>query len=191
MQKQPSFQSTLPYGSDRSVNSPNAVAIRFQSTLPYGSDCCLSSAVRQIVDFNPRSLTGATKAVRRLGLPLLFQSTLPYGSDNMGGGGGGVSTSISIHAPLRERREVQGSFLLKLYFNPRSLTGATRSTKQLKLFFFNFNPRSLTGATLFINCKACLSFKFQSTLPYGSDAPTPLSDVDGAISIHAPLRERR
>ena len=32
----------------------------FQSTLPYGSDVTFLSAVPQLSDFNPRSLTGAT-----------------------------------------------------------------------------------------------------------------------------------
>ena len=60
-------------------------------------------------DFNPRSLTGATcisTTIRRL---KRFQSTLPYGSDRQLYLFFKVRSSISIHAPLRERQKaVQG-----------------------------------------------------------------------------------
>ena len=75
------FQSTLPYGSDcswwYSLHGNN----QFQSTLPYGSDLLLRISCANVNHFNPRSLTGATKAndwaIR--------------------------CVHISIHAPLRER----------------------------------------------------------------------------------------
>ena len=59
-------------------------------------------------------------------------------------------------------------FYQLVYFNPRSLTGATLPEKDNKKMISNFNPRSLTGATA-----------------VGID----LSTCDD-ISIHAPLRER-
>ena len=78
----------------------------------------------------------------------------------------------------------------RIHFNPRSLAGATQRQRNYHHQRRYFNPRSLAGATLML-AVVLVILKFQSTLPYGSDpAPTPLSDVDGAISIHAPLRER-
>ena len=52
-----------------------------------------------------------------------------------------------------------------------------------------FNPRSLTGATRTITV-AVHGQRFQSTLPYGSDSVARQAFADIAISIHAPLRER-
>ena len=75
------FQSTLPYGSDmRTILSRNLRSI-FQSTLPYGSDEDTAESAILRLNFNPRSLTGAT----------------------IGGIDNGSSKKISIHAPLRER----------------------------------------------------------------------------------------
>ena len=101
-----------------------------------------------------------------------------------------MDAAISIHAPLRERLHALSSIVLMVYFNPRSLTGATGRTHK--------NPR----------CHVL----FQSTLPYGSDgqqcrrkhrcyhfnprsltgATEKYADIRQrmAISIHAPLRER-
>ena len=142
----------------------------FQSTLPHGSDYISLFLTESVRDFNPRSLTGATS----------------YWDNRL------VSDFISIHAPSRERQKFSPllrrltlfqstlphgsdhSLLLQglqyLYFNPRSLTGATnylhcvlcndtcisihapsRERPQANIrrsVFDNFNPRSLTGATL-------------------------------------------
>ena len=74
----------------------------FQSTLPYGSDGLNANTVVKGIDFNPRSLTGAT-VMAALKVPdVIFQSTLPYGSDKRAREAGEIK-SISIHAPLRER----------------------------------------------------------------------------------------
>ena len=77
--------------------------------------------------------------------------------------------SISIHAPSRERQSCLINMTpIENNFNPRSLAGATRN-------FFSFQE----------------FFKFQSTLPRGSDADiiAPVV-VPAVISIHAPSRER-
>ena len=52
-----------------------------------------------------------------------------------------------------------------------------------------FNPRSLTGATGLSRLTITTS-AFQSTLPYGSDLKLITSTAQEKISIHAPLRER-
>ena len=98
----PSFQSTLPYGSDSprffvlisiaiSIHAPLRERpccrktcppkYRFQSTLPYGSDKPRRKHLVRRRNFNPRSLTGATSAVGQHSYLPKFQSTLPYGSD--------------------------------------------------------------------------------------------------------------
>ena len=147
------FQSTLPHGSDIfklgfvtingaiSIHAPSrerrqgidhkAQQQQFQSTLPHGSDLCNRIDIHHAtMNFNPRSLTGATrcyiaytdifKAISihapsrerpRLMIGLyaacIFQSTLPHGSDahiwklsNY--------NPISIHAPSRERPDNGG-----------------------------------------------------------------------------------
>ena len=122
------FQSTLPYGSDDdsyredirlapiSIHAPSRerriVSLsyakdvsRFQSTLPHGSDSCKMLPVLRFMNFNPRSLTGATgniiKYACRCGK---FQSTLPRGSDLSHIWKKRMPCHISIHAPSRERQ---------------------------------------------------------------------------------------
>ena len=74
--------------------------------------------------FNPRSLAGATATSENAGLMSAFQSTLPCGSDsNLLAFA--LRHAISIHAPLRERPVKSTLFTYPLYFNPRSLAGAT------------------------------------------------------------------
>ena len=56
------FQSTLPCGSDRATEVRKYAACLFQSTLPCGSDVMtLTTSNQLIVNFNPRSLAGATQ----------------------------------------------------------------------------------------------------------------------------------
>ena len=98
-----------------------------------------------------------------------FQSTLPRGSD--------------LSSPIPTA--------LYIYFNPRSLAGAT---VQLHLIFginTDFNPRSLAGATAMSFRLSAILSPFQSTLPRGSDQNPTLLLSTATISIHAPSRERR
>ena len=60
----------------------------------------------------------------------------------------------------------------RIYFNPRSLAGATSVLQFLHLPQNYFNPRSLAGATN-INNLCFLPILFQSTLPRGSDSIMP------------------
>ena len=100
------FQSTLPCGSDVGIDVPimqrTDISIHaplrerhstksfassrssFQSTLPCGSDAFSGLSRWQRYHFNPRSLAGAT-----------FLALAAF-----------KTTSISIHAPLRERRGI-------------------------------------------------------------------------------------
>ena len=184
--------------------------------------------------FNPRSLTGATFTGSSRPIVGPFQSTLPHGSDQLPIEKYMQAVDISIHAPSRERpshpwiipRSLQfqstlphgsdptmiATIISQRYFNPRSLTGATRTVTKNSANISYFNPRSLTGATA-ESVDSSLQPSFQSTLPHGSDRevqgsfllklyfnPRSLtgatddhirwSPVTG-ISIHAPSRERR
>ena len=97
-----------------------------------------------------------------------FQSTLPYGSDQ------------GIHHK-RTR---------PLYFNPRSLTGATA----ICLLVYNISAISIHAPLRERQSRhpeACCWYRFQSTLPYGSDSEDILMARYNEISIHAPLRERQ
>ena len=118
------FQSTLPYGSDiryRAANSCKRISIH----APLRERNGYSATPSIDTHFNPRSLTGATRCIVIICSYFLFQSTLPYGSESdicaLTEPGKFQSTlpygsdqpykscppdgNISIHAPLRERRE--------------------------------------------------------------------------------------
>ena len=97
------FQSTLPRGSDEIPFYIYYDTETFQSTLPRGSDLAFILLDRRHLDFNPRSLAGATPLLDKLILRL----------------------KISIHAPSRERPRAERSYQRWIYFNPRSLAGAT------------------------------------------------------------------
>ena len=164
------FQSTLPYGSDSinlrtnfisqisihaplrerlissnyvleyaviSIHAPLRERLefssvifcsdKFQSTLPYGSD---------IRNFDTSKVTD------------IFQSTLPYGSDSIIQNANNRIT-ISIHAPLRERRQQT--------IDPNNVVVISIHAP-------------LRERPLYILISMML-WIFQSTLPYGSDYP--------------------
>ena len=125
------FQSTLPHGSDWgtgqkkkgggiSIHAPSrerrpAVAmskliLSFQSTLPHGSDIMQPKQTATIIDFNPRSLTGATQRTNN----------------------GEAHTDISIHAPSRERQH-QNKILLHSFKS--SIYCELAQFKSLKILF--------------------------------------------------------
>ena len=151
----------------------------------------LSSSGRyKNVNFNPRSLTGATQKF----------ATLPTLSD------------ISIHAPLRERHHNTLKAFSVMLFQSTLPYGSDFYRQTHQDTSTHFNPRSLTGATLSLHEAVFHGFLFQSTLPYGSDYirrccvhkhpyfnPRSLTGATvvcfyksamSRISIHAPLRER-
>ena len=127
------FQSTLPRGSDRQLLISNTDFVLFQSTLPRGSDSLRNNIHVNTINFNPRSLAGATKnecfTYFSIGISIHapsrerhwliwnewfrdeFQSTLPRGSDNRQAQVAEKMSDISIHAPSRER---PNTFQIKL-----------------------------------------------------------------------------
>ena len=84
------FQSTLPCGSDDNLPCHFVTAGRFQSTLPCGSDSITRRGNAESSNFNPRSLAGATQ---------------PDTAAQQ-------QQTISIHAPLRERRTFENECII-------------------------------------------------------------------------------
>ena len=72
----------------------------------------MSARLSTTPNFNPRSLTGATRCMTLTLLSVAFQSTLPHGSEQPSLADQ-TFAEISIHAPLRERLPY-GSELLHL-----------------------------------------------------------------------------
>ena len=98
-------------------------------------------------NFNPRSLTGAThSALRAI-----------------------IGITISIHAPLRERRRLVITTSFAYDFNPRSLTGATLPYAELDLLA-SFQSTLPYGSDVLQKRGTFRASRFQSTLPYGSDS---------------------
>ena len=101
--------------------------------------------------------------------PFEFQSTLPRGSDTTHQEEI-VVQRISIHAPSRERRQtVLLCKVLRRYFNPRSLAGATdvcgMTLTSIRLISIHAPSRERPIYSFYhLN-----SYEFQSTLPRGSD----------------------
>ena len=86
----------------------------FQSTLPCGSDRLTSLMRRRKRYFNPRSLAGATSSTAH------FKAKQPdFNPRSLAGATfnpsvkGREQVGISIHAPLRERRDLSGWHLRK------------------------------------------------------------------------------
>ena len=142
---------------------------------------------------------------------LIFQSTPPCGGD-LFTWIHGYCPGISIHAPLRGRRQVVSSMIRLLNFNPRPLAGATWSRVWPALP----NPISIHAPLRgrhAMDADMSGVNGFQSTPPCGGDQlpqqrlhqphyfnPRPLAGATSAvpkppgtqaISIHAPLRGRQ
>ena len=142
------FQSTLPHGSDRtisiitilstsiSIHAPSRERLRlakakltqclFQSTLPHGSDDIIMDNVRALrSDFNPRSLTGATRYYIESAEKKQISIHAPSRERQAAIIDCRRLEAISIHAPSRERPVSDEILRTSADFNPRSLTGAT------------------------------------------------------------------
>ena len=120
------------------------------------------------MNFNPRSLAGATQGLNGTSGGRVFQSTLPCGSD------AGPPRSASRH----------------FYFNPRSLAGATCFQIFNLVFDISISIHAPLRERLLAPRILKLILRFQSTLPCGSDPERRLKMTINAISIHAPSRER-
>ena len=187
------FQSTLPHGSDTGYNLFRSPTIEFQSTLPHGSDMLrrceaivpagisihAPSRERQIlfyqsqiiiIDFNPRSLTGATtRPMIGLYVVFIFQSTLPHGSDMWCMDAKKNAFYISIHAPSRERHAKAAIIDTKMLI---SIHAPSRERQSIKRPCFSALAISIHAPS--------------RERHYLNDN----RDIDHTISIHAPSRER-
>ena len=99
--------------------------------------------------------------------------------------------AISIHAPSRERRTSSSTSVQYLYFNPRSLAGATKTKQQMLRQSSHFNPRSLAGATECVPSSDEPKPHFNPRSLAGATAQRANAVSRINISIHAPSRERR
>ena len=129
-----------------------ALIIAFQSTLPCGSDSFKACAAVTIVYFNPRSLAGAT----------LYDSAA------------NLLATISIHAPLRERRAPTESTIPVVLFQSTLPCGSDRiktnyfSIHLSQAFFANrlnsntqefyFDLRNLIVSHSSLSCEPKLNF---------------------------------
>ena len=176
-----------------SLPSKTANINLFQSTLPHGSDVKqnLANAVKQGISIHAPSRERLPCSHVETALSL-FQSTLPHGSDLFHLKNLLQLPIISIHAPSRERLPCLRCFTAKLYFNPRSLTGATILDTIHGIDDKVFQSTLPHGSDRFPPCSTWSRFPFQSTLPHGSDSiRLPIYLLRTIISIHAPSRERR
>ena len=157
-----------PSRERRQLSTPILCEHQFQSTLPHGSDWLWLSKICLMLNFNPRSLTGAT-----LMRPFLKQKT-----------------KISIHAPSRERlRQYEIAFQTMLFQStlPHGSDIAFKATFSCFKISIHAPSRERPVAVLV----ASVRVGFQSTLPHGSDLRRPgRVDFQPPISIHAPSRER-
>ena len=163
---------------------------KFQSTLPHGSDIKYFNCPLLSHHFNPRSLTGATPA---FAIVAFFYSN--FNPRSLTGATAGAANKwavavISIHAPSRERHDAH------IRWSPITGISIHAPSRERQHYireicnYLYFNPRSLTGATLQkISYLLSVSI-FQSTLPHGSDYNYQHRYQWSMISIHAPSRER-
>ena len=205
------FQSTLPGGSDecrQSRGENGCISIhapRRERPMIFGIPGLFQ------LDFNPRSPEGATVfEVEGLQRPVIsihaprrerpacpwgecdvieFQSTLPGGSDRhvtveaeIGG--------ISIHAPRRERRTRDTFTGTTSHFNPRSPEGATAMTITAAMTLYRFQSTLPGGSDSTIPASPCTREDFNPRSPEGATLQPRHPRHDLQISIHAPRRER-
>ena len=164
---------------------------RFQSTLPHGSDGSKVSLGSYTINFNPRSLTGATASNRtESSSKKNFNPRSLTGATAVGSIFGNRS-AISIHAPSRERHQWAMDDMQKAGLFQSTLPhGSDEVVDFIDMFRTDFNPRSLTGATVWYSI-----YKHNKAISIHAPSRERLSnfvsyrDLSG-ISIHAPSRER-
>ena len=119
-------------------------------------------------NFNPRSLAGATRA--------------PFGID--------ICKAISIHAPSRERPNLDLIVCSSSPFQSTLPRGSDSRTCRGLWQSCDFNPRSLAGATnIMISLYPVIAISIHAP---SRERRSPGTNKSGGnyISIHAPSRER-
>ena len=141
------FQSTLPRGSDAKVGqyiSNLVISIHAPSRERQRISCV---NVNLTANFNPRSLAGATISLR-----VIWQNCLYFNPRSLAGATFWFFVPerllfISIHAPSRERRASALSANYNIGISIHAPSRERRDFMKLYCIYDNFNPRSLAGAT--------------------------------------------
>ena len=122
--------------------------LAFQSTLPRGSDLAQSYRHSRYINFNPRSLAGATCSNTRLKR----------------------AANISIHAPSRERRRLAALAELPAAISIHAPSRERPSVRGYHLIFIKISIHAPSRERLLVVWLNLSMAKFQSTLPRGSDS---------------------
>ena len=196
------FQSTLPHGSDNSNNATNRRMVLFQSTLPHGSDDKANDwAIRCVhisihapsrerhscflswynnINFNPRSLTGATRYFIFNSINCDISIHAPSRERPQKQADTAQRVGISIHAPSRERpaelERAPPMIDISIHAPSRERQLYCIYDRKAELIFQSTLPH---GSDTIVHCFVTIADEFQSTLPHGSDR----SGVDGWLTI--------
>ena len=163
------FQSTLPRGSDVQLKTPSVDTLDFNPRSLAGATSFVN-AIKVSRNFNPRSLAGATVITLLITMyRQKFQSTLPRGSD---------ARCIEQVTPIerfqstlpRGSDTLKGRIVTGMDISIHAPSRERRNSLYGRYFWLNFNPRSLAGATLPLIGSGYALQVFQSTLPRGSDS---------------------
>ena len=140
--------------------------------------------------FNPRSLAGATNICFNPSESTIISIHAPSRERPCDRQKETSQNKISIHAPSRERRDHAQHRQRFVYFNPRSLAGATSGGILLcRLFQFQSTlPRGSDPLTL---CTTSVGCDFNPRSLAGATRVEQATSVAAVISIHAPSRERQ
>ena len=154
-------------------------AKQFQSTLPYGSDGRPKRFTAAAVNFNPRSLTGATIAHASCSAAVNISIHAPLRERQVAYNASSSSSSISIHAPLRERPFSNSSVSFSRIFQSTLPYGSDRiKTKYFSIHLnqafianrlnsnpqrFYFDVRKLLVSHSSSSCEPKLNFMFHIT----------------------------
>ena len=164
------FQSTLPHGSDDDIKLDCETEYNFNPRSLTGATDSLQLLHHGFAYFNPRSLTGATLClIRQQCQRTAISIHAPSRERLISGILYNNLWLISIHAPSRERRQCFTAFYTAHAFQSTLPHGSDSLPLEVKSLGGYFNPRSLTGATRRQASLQADSLLFQSTLPHGSD----------------------
>ena len=119
----------------------------FQSTLPCGSDTGLYGTSGFVMNFNPRSLAGATASCQRRDFADINFNPRSLAGATCSSSSWMQALIISIHAPLRERHGFRHAVAAQAEISIHAPLRERPAPAQHRRPCRNFNPRSLAGAT--------------------------------------------
>ena len=98
---------------------------------------------------------------------------------------------ISIHAPSRERLDGAKNNQRELQFQSTLPRGSDTPTNRMPSFLAIFQSTLPRGSDRYRRCRACVGADFNPRSLAGATWGVHRRSPAGAISIHAPSRERR